>query len=163
VILSLINLNATYGDVRADVGNGAATLAVRAMLLLALRASGVARRWVLIVDVLIGAGVVVILLLTLADAFSDQAVASYGNGGPSPFWVLLAAISPIVVIRRLLGHRRVSKGTLFGSISAFPLIAVAFYFAFLSVNAYQSTQFLGGDESTASFMYYSLETATSQQ
>jgi hypothetical protein len=53
-----------------------------------------------------------------------------------------------------------SRPWLLGAVSAFLLIATAFDFVFLTVDAYQTTPFFGSEEPTTSFIYYSLVTIT---
>ena len=58
--------------------------------------------------------------------FSDTPL--FAREGTRPLTLLvLAALAPLVVVRRLLKHRTVTTGTLFGAISAFLLLPIAFY------------------------------------
>ena len=66
----------------------------------------------------------------------------------------------MAVVRRLLSHERVSRATLAGAIAAYLLIAIAFTYLFLYVDAVESGEFFAGkvDEPSTSFMYFSLVT-----
>ena len=60
----------------------------------------------------------------------------------------------------MLSHRTVTTNTLLGAVSAYLLIAIAFSFAFQTVEALQSTPFFGQPEPTTSYMYFSMVTMT---
>ena len=134
------------------------TVLVSAMLLLALRASGVRRRWRILADWFVGAGVAAAALLVLVDVAARRDPVAYDVTGPSLVWVVLGLAAPILVIRRLLRHRRVTRATLLAAVSAYLLIAVAFAFVFLSIDRF--TPFFGSPEPTTTAMYYSLVTIT---
>jgi len=158
VVLSLVDLTARAHDVAAQIGSLVATILVGVTLLLALRASGLVRRWQRIADLLV---LFVVIVLIAVLAFRSTSLGASATGGPQPLIIVaLAALAPIVVVHRLLKHRRVVVGTLLGAISAYLLIPVAFYYVFTTVNAYQGTPFFGQEEPTTSFMYFSLTTLT---
>lgn len=159
VTLSLVNLDAVQSNNSAAIGAVLVTLFVGATLLLALRASGVARRYQRIADVVIGIGVLATIVLTISGALMNDADAST-VGTPSVAWITLAALAPIVVVRRLVHHKRATAATLLGALSAFLLIAVAFAFIFLAIDNWAATPFFGEREPTTSFMYFSLVTIT---
>jgi hypothetical protein len=159
--MSLIDLEDPFTDLGNELAWVLATVLISAMFLLALRASGVARRWRRIADVLVGVVLVFSFGLLLLDIATDVDLSDVStNVGPSPVWLVLAALSPIVVVRRLLKHRQVTRRTLLGAISAYLLIAVALTFAFFTINAYQAEPFFGEETSSTAFMYYSLVTVT---
>lgn len=160
ITLSLVNVGGTFGDVSAEAGSALVTLFVGVMVLLALRAAGVARRWRAVGDVIVAVSLVAILLLLVIDIFSDTETEGTVSATPSPIWVLLTTIAPILVIRRIAKHRRVTVATLLGAVAAYLLIAVAFTFAYLTVDAYQDGSFFGTEEPSSGFMYYSLVTIT---
>jgi hypothetical protein len=124
-----------------------------------LRASGVARRYRIIADVLIGLGVLATSILVLVEIFTDREPGQVGASTPNLLWILLATIAPILVVRRLIQHKRASGKTLLGAVSAYLLIALAFNFAFLALDAI-GEPFFGQEEPTTSFMYFSLVTIT---
>lgn len=160
VMLSLVDVDRPLGEVAAQVGPVVTTILVGATLLLALRASGVSRRWWL-------AGVVVValilasnLMLSLVQALSDVPTNRYSATAPPAALVVLAALAPAIVVRRLLQHRSVTTGTLQGAIAAYLLIPVAYFYLFQAVDTYQLTPFFGQPESSPAFMYFSLSTLT---
>ncbi|RLE16405.1 MAG: hypothetical protein DRJ28_01620, partial [Actinobacteria bacterium] len=128
-------------------------------LLVALRASGYPRRWQRVADIVIGFTLVSSILFSVLSRFVDLAD-SLAMGRPSLIWVLIAILSPIVVLRRVLSQSVVTFETLFGALSVYLLLAVAFNYVFLEVQRFGSTPFFGVQESTSSFMYFSLVTIT---
>ena len=96
---------------------------------------------------------------TIAEAISDEPVYA-GTLQPGWLWVFLAAVAPVVVVRRLLKAERVSSQTLLGAVAAFLLIALLANYAFLTIDSIQSTPFFGSEQQSTVFMYYSLVTIT---
>jgi len=96
----------------------------------------------------------------VADLVTDVPVTSINNSTHPWSLLVLAALAPIVIVRRLIHHRTVTTGTLLGAISAFLLIPIAFCYAFLSIDAAQATPFFGQAQPSTSFMYFSLSTLT---
>ena len=158
VILSLVDIGP-----RADGASGRweATLAsilVGTTLLLALRASGLARRWQRIADI--------VVLFVVAGVGALAVVATVSDGVPAPstaapiLVVILSVAAPIAVVRRLLQHREVTRGTLLGAISGYLLLPIAFYYVFLSLSSVMTTPFFGDAQPTSTYMYFSLTTIT---
>jgi voltage-gated potassium channel Kch len=79
---------------------------------------------------------------------------------PSIWWVMIAVVSPFLVLHRILGHERVTLETLFGALAAYLLIALAFSYLFLYLDRITTVPFFGAAESTTSYMYFSLVTIT---
>jgi hypothetical protein len=161
VSLALVDFRRPFGSTDSAVSTAGLvvmTVLVSATLLLALRASGIRRRWIILADWLVGAGVAATIVVAVAGAFTGGEPATYASAGPSPLWVSLGLIAPVVVIRRLIHHHRATAATLLGAVSAYLLIAVAFTFAFLALDRF--TPFFGTEEPTTTAMYYSLVTIT---
>ena len=157
VTLSLTGL-ARLGEGRAGLlGTAVTTVIVGATLLLALRASGVARGWRRAADVLVGLMVAVALLGVVVGGVVGVDVEV--TLGPE-IWAVLSLFAPVVVVRRLLRHHDVTTRTLQGAISAYLLIPVAFQFVFLSVDEYLPGGFFGSPKPPMAFMYFSLATIT---
>jgi hypothetical protein len=158
VLLSLVDLS----EVRSDRTQQAVTLAVSALtavaLLVALRAAGLAARWQRWADVVIVVGVIASALLVATDQADSAAVGAATT--PPVFVLFLVVLAPIVVVRRLLTHRRVRRATLLGAVSVYLLIALAFFYAFLTIDLIQSSTFFAQSEPTSSLMYFSLTTIT---
>jgi hypothetical protein len=131
VTLSLTGL-ARLGEGRAGLlGTAVTTVIVGATLLLALRASGVARGWRRAADVLVGLMVAVALLGVVVGGVVGVDVEV--TLGPE-IWAVLSLFAPVVVVRRLLRHHDVTTRTLQGAISAYLLIPVAFmYFSLATI------------------------------
>jgi len=109
--------------------------------------------------------VVVVLVLLLVWSAAGQtagpATVTYVEDSSHPFSLLvLSALTPLFVVRRLLRHRAVTTGTVLGAISAFLLIPIAFCYLFLAIDTLQATPFFGQPEPSTSFMYFSLSCVT---
>ena len=157
IVLSLVDLGEVGATLRSEIGQVVVSLFVGATLLLAMRSSGVGRRFRLVADVVIGLGV---LGTVVVAVFAETSTKEYLFNGTPVLWVGLAAIAPLVVVRRLVHHERASRQTLLGAVSAYLLVALAFNFAFLTVDHYQGHGFFGVAEPSTSFMYFSLVTLT---
>jgi Ion channel len=158
VTLSLTGLGRPGAGFAGLVGTALTSVIVGATLLLALRASGVARPWRLAVDVLVGFMVAFALFgvtLALAIPGADVEVTIDPD-----LWVVLSLLAPVVVVRRLLQHKEVTSRTLQGAISAYLLIPVAFQFVFHTVDALLPGGFFGSPKPPTAFMYFSLTTIT---
>lgn len=159
--LSLIDLNSTSENVVPEVASTLLGVVVGITLILALRAAGVARRWRLAAEIFVGLAVVIGLILLAVDLATDSD-AAIASGGPSPLSVLIAVATPAAVIGRLVRHRRVRIGTIYGAVAGYLLIAIAFAYLFRFVDMVQDESFFttDPDPSTTSFMYFSLVSIT---
>jgi hypothetical protein len=159
VALALVDLSAPAGDLVAGVASIVTSVVVAVTLLLAMRASGLRLKWRRVADVLVALVLAIIIAQIAYGLFSDTPL--FAREGTRPLTLLiLSALVPLVVVRRLLQHRTVTTGTLFGAISAFLLLPIAFYYAFLTIDGLQGTPFFGQAQPTTSFMYFSLSTIT---
>lgn len=156
-VLSLVDLDDPDESARSEVGWLLVSFTVGFSLLAALRASGVTRRWQRVADVFIGLTLLAAIGSVILSQFFDV-VSGASIGRPSFIWVAIALVSPIVVLRRVLAQPVVTLETLFGAISVYLLIAIAFNYVFLEVERFGSVAFFGVPESTSSFMYFSLVT-----
>jgi Ion channel len=159
IMLSLVDLGTDPTSLGSKVGLVTVTLLVCATLILALRSSGVARRYRRIANVVIGFGIaatLVTILFEILPAGAEQAA----TRAPAATWLILSIASPVFVARRVLSHRRASFQTLMGAVSAYLLIALAFQFIFLALEAFSQEPFFGQVEPSTTYMYYSLVTIT---
>jgi hypothetical protein len=153
VLLALVDLSKLEEDPIARVGSLIAFVLVGTMLLLALRASGLSRRWQRVADVVVWVTVGLMMFITITSAFV--------NASPAPLLIVgLALIAPPVVVRRLIEHGEVTRATLLGAICGYLLIPVAFFFAFLACNESSAGPFFANPEASPSYMYFSLTTLT---
>jgi hypothetical protein len=159
VVLSLVDLAPRRADAASDTGVIVVTVFVSVMLVLAVRAAGVTRRWRRAADAVAVIAVAGSTLLLFSDLLTGDG-ARAGTTRPTPIWIFISLLLPVIVVRRILRHRRVGLSTLLGAISAYLLIAFTFTFAFLTVDGYGSSDFFGEREPTTSFMYFSLTTMT---
>jgi hypothetical protein len=74
--------------------------------------------------------------------------------------VLLAVVAPMAVIRRLVQHRVVTRGTLLGAISGYLLLPIAFFYLFIASANWMREPFFGTPQPTTTYMYFSLTTVT---
>jgi len=155
VVLALVDLGALSVDA-ARWATVLVTALVAATMSLALRASGTTRLWQRIVDTILAVGLVAAGVLALVTSTTSDVPVTAAPAAT----VLLAMIAPAVVVRRLLRHRRATRATLLGAISAYLLIALAFFYAFLAVDQYEQADFFGEAQPTSAFMYFSLTTIT---
>jgi hypothetical protein len=158
VLLALVSIYEPEASATGKLVSIAASCFVGATLYLALRAAGIQGRWLNVVGGLVLFTMAGIAVATLTGV-SATMVPGNRSSIPAPIIItLLAAVAPVVVVRRLLQHRIVTRGTLMGAVSAYLLIPVAFFYAFLSVNNYGSTPFFGTEEASQTYMYFSLTT-----
>jgi hypothetical protein len=155
---SLVDVDDPTETLAGEVGWIITTLIVGTTLVLALSASGVARRPRRIATVAVVIVVTAAILISVFSAFVDSG--SNWVGRPSLFWVLLAVASPFLVTRRLFLQERVTAETIFGAVAAFLLIALAFDYAFLSMDGLSGLSVFGLPQPTTSYMYFSLVTIT---
>jgi uncharacterized protein (DUF983 family) len=158
VTLSLTGLGRPGAGVGGLVGTTLTTVIVGATLLLALRASGVARGWMRAADTLVGLMALLALLAVVVTVVLPGAEVEV-TFAPD-LWVVLSVLAPVVIVRRLLRHREVTMRTLQGAISAYLLIPVAFQFVFHAADAAIPGGFFGAPRPPTAFMYFSLTTVT---
>jgi hypothetical protein len=160
IALALVDQTGSSQHVIAAVASVGTTVLVGVTFMLALRASGVARRWQRVADAVVVLVIVVLVVFVVADLLATVSAANVRDSSHPLLLLIIAALAPLVVIRRLLHHRTVTTGTLLGAISAFLLIPIAFCYAFLTIGPLQGTPFFGHVEPSTSFMYFSLSTVT---
>ena len=155
VLLLVVATIAVQGliDVRGSVWAQLFTHAISGLALIAAaRASGARRRWRHAADVLVGI-VLVVSLVTLSWRRGEDAAVP-----PETMWLLAAALTPVLIARRVLQHTVVTLQTIMGSVAAYLQIAVAYAFLFQTIDAYTVAPFFGEDVSTTTYMYFSLIT-----
>ncbi len=159
--LALVDISGPEGLVTRlarEVGSLTAAAIVGATLLIALRASGVDPRRQRFLDILIALAIVGYAATVLADV--TVGLGPDQRNGVSGAIAGLSVIAPVIVVRRLVQHRTITMATLYGAIAAYLLIAVAYFFVFLTVSQWQGTFFAQGTEPSSSYMYFSLTTIT---
>jgi xanthine/uracil permease len=160
--LSLVDLAAPSDVGWRKVAATSVSLLTGLTLLLALRASGLARRWRHVADGLFALVAIVSLVLLAVELGSGVDLRAFSSERPSALWVAIAVATPVAVVRRLLKHRRVTTATMFGAVAGYLLIALAFWYAFRFADRAQAEPFFAGvaDAPTTSFMYFSLTSMT---
>jgi hypothetical protein len=162
IALSLIDVQSISDDLARGVLAIVLQTTTGVTLVLALRASGVARRARRVAEVIVVLAFVLSVITLLVEQLAESDAEAWQSDRPSPIWIAIALVTPVAVVRRLVTHRSVSTGTLAGAISAYLLIAIAFSFLFSFLDGVFDDGFFRGDEPIASddFMYFSLVTIT---
>jgi Ion channel len=158
VILSLIDIGPRANDAPSRWESALASLLVGATLLLALRASGLSRRPQRIADLVVIIVVSSVSLLAVVTTFTDRVPAP--TSAAPVLVVLLSIVAPMAIIRRLVQHREVTRGTLLGAISGYLLLPIAFFYVFIASTTITRAPFFESAQPTTSYMYFSLTTIT---
>lgn len=157
VLLALVSIYQPGETLVSQLLSVGASCFVAVSLMLALRAAGVAGRYLRIIGALVFVALVILLVTTLHGP--DASLVHDDTPIPAPaVLTLLSAIAPLVVVRRLTQHHQVTRATMFGAVCAYLLIPITYFYAFLTVNGYSSEPFFGVDEPSQSYMYFSLTT-----
>lgn len=124
-------------------------------LLLALRTSHASRHLVRLARFAGGIALIAVALSFVGDA--DKV-----RGGTGIVFVVLLAATPIVILRRILGHPEVSIETIYGALCVYLLIGLVFSSLFTTINALGSEHFaLPADQNQpADLLYLSFITLT---
>lgn len=162
VALSLVDVD----EIRSQLWRGVATtilsFTIGITLVLALRASGIARRWRRVADVVVILAVVTSIIALVIEQATDVELTNFETDRPSPLWVLIAVTAPFAIVRRLVMHRRVTAATMAGAIAAYLMVAIAFCYVYLYIDGITDHAFFvqADRESSTDFMYFSLVTVT---
>jgi hypothetical protein len=157
VMLALVDITDSQENSVARIGSSLVFLLVGLMLLLALRASGLSRRWQRVADTVVAITIGALISVTVLGAV----VALPYHPDPAPVVIVfLALLAPAVVVRRLIAHREVTRATLLGAIAGYLLIPVAFFFAFLATDLSRFGPFFASAQPSPSYMYFSLTSVT---
>ena len=140
-INSLVDFDSPLSNAGSEVMWVLGSVIVGGTVQLALRASGTARRPRIIASIIVWTFVGSAILLALFGSSEGPAAESLQNSRPSIFWVLLAFVAPLFVIRRLFRQGSVGRATLMGAFAAFLLIALAFHYAFLAATSWHDSFF----------------------
>jgi len=160
VALSLVNLDVNLDPTGGRIVGAIVGLLVGGTLLLALRASGLARRVQLVADAVVATVTLGLIILASAGAMSPDTTTGWLRGVAFLVVVILAVMTPVVIARRLIQHRRVRSATVMGAIAGYLFIPITFFYAFLAVEQIAQQTFFESAEPTTSFMYFSLATLT---
>lgn len=157
-IASLVNARQEFAGGVQGWGNLLFTVLGGLMVMLAARASGLARRWMRGVDTFAILSIVFHLLVLLGGTIAHESLGRQDLAPGIP--ALLACASFAMVVRRLLRHRRVTMSTVLGSVTAYLFLALIFYYFFLISDMFPGHRFFGSEQPTSEFMYFSLSTIT---
>lgn len=158
VILMLVDIGPRATASSGRWQSALASLLVGATLLLALRASGLSRRPQRIADVIVLVVVCSVSILALVTTFSD--VVPPPTSAAPLLVVVLSIVAPMAIVRRLVQHREVTRGTLLGAISGYLLLPIAFFYVFLASITITREPYFGTPQPTTTYMYFSLTTIT---
>lgn len=158
VILSLVDIGPRASGASSRWETTLASVLVGTTLLLALRASGLTRRLQRVADLVVLITVSSVGFLAIVSTFTED-VPAPSTAAPL-IMVVLAIVAPMAVIRRLVQHREVTRGTLLGAISGYLLLPIAFFYLFLATTTATQAPFFGEAQPTTTYMYFSLTTIT---
>lgn len=158
VVLMLVDIGPRVSLASGRWESALASLMVGVTLILALRASGLNRRLRRIADLIVLVVLIGVFSLAIAATFSDS-IPPPSRVAP-PLVVVLAVAAPMAVIRRLVHHTEVTRGTLLGAMSGYLLISIAFFYLFLSYANFGGRGMFADPQPTTSYMYFSLTTIT---
>jgi hypothetical protein len=141
-----------------EVGSLVAAVIVGVTLIIAMRASGIHPRRQRLLDLIVGLTIAGYAVTVIADV--TVGISAEQHNGLSGAIAVLSVAAPVIVVLRLLRHRTITTSTLFGAIAAYLMLAVAYFFVFLTVSQWQGKFFTTPDQPSSSFMYFSLTTIT---
>ena len=160
-LYSLIDIDDPTENLASEIGWLIVTVATGLTFVLALRSSGMRRRLRTIAEVIVWLLIATVVIITIFDATGGVAADTISGARPSLLLVMIAFLSPFVVLRRIFVHTKVDRTTLLGAISVYLLLAIAFQYVFLySAGRISGDFFNQGFEPTTSYMYFSLVTIT---
>lgn len=148
VLLMLVDF-ARLDTLTSDALVIAVTVLTAAMLLAALWTSAASSRLITIASFVGGVSVIA----AVVSMFTEEAYR------PSFLWVMLLALAPLVVVRRILSHERVTLETMLGAICAYLLIALAFSYIYVLIDS-PGVPVFGSEQPSTAFPYFSLVTIT---
>ncbi|MEQ8437369.1 MAG: potassium channel family protein [Ilumatobacter fluminis] len=162
VALSLIDVHAIENTLARGIFSIILSTVTGITLVLGFRSAGVARRGRRIAEAMVVLAFVTSVISLALEQAGKLEASAWQPDRPSPLWVLIAVITPFAVIHRLIAHRTVTVRTLAGAIAAYLLIAIAFCYLYLYVDALTDDSFFAQERTIASweFMYFSLVTIT---
>ena len=111
ITLSLSGVSTATAGTKGPIATAVVSVFVGLTLLLALRASGVARTWVRLADAVVGLGMTAALLLVPVALLEQTEARATDMRAIMVTWVVLSALAPVVIVRRLLRHREVTLRT----------------------------------------------------
>ena len=155
-ILLLVDLSITA--VSPSISSIGVALATASILAYSLRASGVNRRYSSVIGFILIIGLLATILVAALAAVVPDFPQHFHPQMLQPLWVLVATITPIATIHRLLQHTQVTARTLAAAISAYLQIAIAFTFIFMLINTYDGGNFIVDPQPSTNYMYYSIIT-----
>jgi len=157
--LSLVDISGpdqTVTRLARELGSLTAAAIVGVTLL--MRASGIHPRRQRLLDIIVGLTIAGYAVSVLADV--ALGVTTDQHNGLSGAIAALSVAAPVIVVMRLLRHRTITSATLFGAIAVYLMLAVAYFFVFLTMSQWQGKFFTTADQPSSSFMYFSLTTIT---
>lgn len=152
VLLLLVDLD--QGQGLGELLSITVTILTAAMLLLAVGAAGVGHRghrlaWI---------AVALTVSASVIGAFLPYSSVTHGG----LLWLGLVVAAPVVALRRLMRHPKVTLETMLGGVSVYFLMAIAgtYLFLFIDTSGLAADGFFGSSQPTTVFMYFSLVTIT---
>jgi hypothetical protein len=155
--LSFLDISDQNAGLSRSLGSLLAAILVGTTLATALRASGLSHRRQRVLDIVIG----LVVLGYAATILLERSIGEFPGSaaGVSGVIVTLSIVAPVVVVLRLLRHRRVTLATMLGAVSAYLLIGLAYFWLFFAIGN-KNHFFTTSPQPSPSYMYFSLTTLT---
>jgi hypothetical protein len=156
LLITLLLVDTRLGGIDPVIAGGVVGLLAALTLLYSLEASGLARRYRLMVAITVGIGLAANLAVIVVRFIWPDTPAYWGTRVLGPVWVLIALMTPVASNRRLLKHRTVTLNTLFAAIASYLQIAIGFALLYQLMDNYSGEPFFGRVVASTVYMYYSL-------
>lgn len=157
-LITLLLVDTAFGKTDEVLALGIIAFSTAITLQVSLWASGLAKRYQLIVGIALGVSLLAYLVVIVARIIWPNFPDSVGTHTLGPVWVLTALLVPVALNRRLLQHRTVNLSTLFAAIASYLQIAIAFALFYGLMDHYTDEPFFGRAVPSTAYMYYSLTT-----
>jgi hypothetical protein len=129
-----------------------------AALMVAVRASGVPRRWRRAADLLVAFLLLSNLVLAAVNQMDAGALTTDRIPSPGFLWVIAAVLVPVAIARRVLQHPVVTLQTIAGTVAAYLQLAVSYAVVFQALDAAVGAEIFGKEVPTTAYTYLSLTT-----
>lgn len=156
LLITLLLVDTRLGRIDPVIAGGVVGLSTALTLLYSLEASGLARRYRLMVAIAVGIGLAANLAVIVVRFIWPDIPDYWGIRVLGPVWVLIALLTPVASNRRLLKHRTVTLNTLFAAIASYLQIAIGFALLYQLMDNYSGEPFFGRVVASTTYMYYSL-------
>lgn len=156
LLITLLLVDTRLGRIDPVIAGGVIGFSTALTLQYSLEASGLARRYRLVVAIAVGIGLAANLAVIVVRFIWSDTPDYWGTRVLGPVWVLIALLTPVASNRRLLKHRTVTLNTLFAAIASYLQIAIGFALLYQLMDNYSGEPFFGRVVASTVYMYFSL-------